>query len=62
MNYNGLSQEYTIKAGDLAGTFVIVSGGIYRIKTNCQNSIGFSSDSEELIVALASLPNTPKSP
>jgi len=45
----------------VAGSFTIVVGGIYRLKTRATNSIDTSEDSEELIVALAQKPTTPAS-
>lgn len=50
---------YTISADDLAGSFTITVGGIYRLKTKASNSIDISEDSEELVVALARRPTQP---
>ena len=61
-DYDGFCSTYQILDGDSAGSHVVDAGGRYRIKTAAENSIGFSLDSEELIVALAAKSNTPDAP
>ena len=46
-------------AGETVDTHEVFTGGLYRIKSAAENSIGKSISSEELIVALARLPDTP---
>ena len=61
-DYDGFSSTYQILAGDIAGSHTVSAGGKYRIKTVAENSISYSLDSEELIVALAGKPDTPDAP
>lgn len=51
--YDGISQNYQINVDDVVGSFTVVTGRIYRIKTVASNSIDTSEDSEELLVGLA---------
>ena len=48
--------------GQVIGTFTVFKGGIYRFKTTAENSIGESGFSNEMIAALAALPETPVAP
>lgn len=52
-DYDGISQTYQFNSGDIVGSFTLVTGRIYRIKTVASNSIDTSEDSEELLVGLA---------
>lgn len=60
--YDGSASSYVIRAGDVYGLHTIIAGGLYRIKTVAENSIGLSYFSEELIVALARKPEKPIAP
>jgi hypothetical protein len=60
--YDGFSSTYQISQGDLINTHTVTTGLFYRIKTQAVNIIDGSLHSEELIIALARLPDKPPSP